>query len=380
MLDTQILTRLKTVLPQTAPYFTEQLSVIPTYNGTEILFDVPQSIGESDEFMISSSSVSVRVIGAVAKVFRDKVTRCVELEFEGYIPFVFDIREPRLNTITLTYELGGNDGTSVTFPVLDINQETNKVYIKHPEVPEEALRLYYKGPAYHIHGTKKKGIDYVYADGQIRMQEPQFYNYEGAELFIDYNVFIHFVIQDENKVRSIIATDKKELTDKKCHLIIQPNVATFVPRVQQQNDVGIVDFSEGSAMTLRYLNNFDITAMCYGFGTQEGVAPYKFLKECTDLVISALTGYTPDFQGKPYVNRPLYCSQIDVAALAGDRGASGLRMQFLYFTEYREVITFKDHLNIMNINSFSLSGEFGGATINSNHNFKDYTNDLEDAP
>jgi hypothetical protein len=378
MFEPDIILRLKSILPLTSDYFTESIEVLADYEDGYVKFDFPDSKGS--EFMISDSEVRCRVIRAEQKLFRDDVTRCVELEFEGYLPFVFDIKESRLNTIQLTYLRSSLNKGVVTFPVLDINQETNKIYIKATDIPDEVTNLYYVGPHYGIHGIYTPNVDYKRQQNTVRFKFDQFFRYESIKLKIDYISYIHFIIQDDQKVRDVIATYKENLESKKCHIFVQPLNAIFVPRKAQQNDVGVVDFSANTNIAMRYLNSFDVTLMAFGFGTQEGLEPYEVLKECKDYVLSALTGFSPSAENKPYLNRPIYCNDVQIQPLATDRGVFGMRMNFVYFSEYMEFAAYTDYRDIMNINSFDLNvkAEDSEDIISQEyHNFKDYTSGLK---
>lgn len=278
--------QLRTRLPKLSPFYGKTITKNVTYDGTNMVINGGGIVGSE----ISFADVIVRCNVIASQLLNHNGIAVLELEFDGFLPIVFDAKEQRLSEVEL-FDRTTNE--IFTFPIYDINNQTNKMYLRWSYVPNNALNLSYQGTNHYVNGVYKEGVSFTRVGSNIVIPTDFFSNYTFAQARINTELYISLFARDQIEDNRSIQTQAKPSSEKRCVVYVIPSIERFAPN--PNNTVsGVAYLNSGEAMDIRYVIYFSVILAVYGaWDNMSKGAMYKFLEDRKREVNSILMGYVP---------------------------------------------------------------------------------------
>jgi hypothetical protein len=335
-------------LPKLSPFYSKTATKAVTYDGTNMVIDGTGITGTQ----ISFSDIVIRADVTAYRQVQHNGIALLELTFNGFLPIVYDKREPAFAEVEL---INRNTNEATSFAIYDIDNTTNKLYLKTGVVPPNVLQLSYLGTNHYVNTVYTEGVSFSRSGGNILIPTEQFSNYAFAQAKVNTELYITFWARNMIEDNQPIQASPKPSGDKRCLVFVEPSLERVASTPSTQAS-GAVYVSEGNARDIRYIVYFRVILAVYGaWDNMSKGAMYKFLEDRKHEVDSLLTGFKPiDTYTKMPVESACVLTSSRYGNLDNIKGILSCELEYQY--SYRSPVNtyLADMSEYYNINKIDL--------------------------
>jgi hypothetical protein len=335
-------------LPKLSPFYGKTITKNVSYDGTNMVIDGTGVTGTE----ISFSNVIIRADVIDANLLEHNGLSILELEFNGFLPIVYDKKEIKLATVDLVYR---DTNEVTTFPVYDIDNQTNKLYLRWGAVPSNVNNLSYVGTNHYVNKVFKEGVSFSRSGNNILIPTEQFSSYAFAQAKINTELYISFYAREQLEDNRAIQAKPKSKEDTRCLVMVIPDLERVLTNENQQV-AGSPYITEGDSRFIRYVVMFHVILAVYGaWDNMSKGAMYKFLEDRKQEVDSLLTGFKPiDLYTKMPVESACLLVSSRYGNLDGIKGTLSCELRYQYTYRSTDNTYLADMADIININNVDL--------------------------